>query len=152
MARVIYRDTDKVIEEDDAGNVVTTWTNPHAPGAILAAIIATAETAHEDGTEWVQPLGGHDAYKLGAIATRGGRTYRSKIPWNVTEPGSDLRWWEDITEEPEPGPVPWEPKQWPAGSVVTHDGHVWEALLDVLDPNWAPGPALWAYWKDLGPV
>lgn len=38
MARRIWHDTDKLIEEDDAGNVTTAWTNPRADGARLAAV------------------------------------------------------------------------------------------------------------------
>lgn len=36
MARKVWHDTDKRIEIDDTGAVTTTWTNPRAPGAILA--------------------------------------------------------------------------------------------------------------------
>lgn len=54
----------------------------------------------EDGTAiWTQPLGAHDAYDIGDEVMYTGASYpqgmyRSKIPANTTEPGSDVRWWE----------------------------------------------------------
>jgi hypothetical protein len=49
---------------------------------------------------WVQPTGAHDAYPLGAEVEHQGIAYRSKIPANTTEPGTDgtlHRWWEPFT-------------------------------------------------------
>ena len=37
---------------------------------------------------WVQPLGGHDAYALGAIVTHNGKTWESLVAANVWEPGT----------------------------------------------------------------
>lgn len=36
---------------------------------------------------WVQPLGQHDAYQLGAQATHNGQTWQSTVANNVWEPG-----------------------------------------------------------------
>ena len=96
-ARTPLAHSHTLAEEDDAGNVVTTWTSPHAPGAILAAITATAEAAHEDGAEWAQPLGGHDAYKLGITVTHNGKTWVNLTAWNTHEPGVS-GWREVVTE------------------------------------------------------
>ena len=141
MSRVIYRDTDKLIEEDAAGNVVTTWMNPHAPGAILAAITATAETAHEDGAEWAQPTGAHDAYALAATVTRGGKTWESLIPWNVWEPG--VSGWREVVAEGYPAWV--QPTgahdAYAAGAIVTHAGQTWTS--DLGGNVWEPGVYGW---------
>ena len=48
-------------------------------------------------TEWVQPIGSSDAYKLGEQVSHKGTNYTSKINANTTEPGTDgsfHRWWE----------------------------------------------------------
>ena len=142
MSRIIYRDTDKVIEEDDAGNIVTTWKNPHAPGAILAAITATAETTHEDGEEWSQPLGGHDAYRLGITVTHNGKTWVNLTAWNTHEPG--VSGWREVAQE---GPAAWvQPTgahdAYPAGAQVTHAGQTWTSTID--GNVWEPGLFGWS--------
>lgn len=47
--------------------------------------------------EWVQPSGAHDAYDEGDKVTHNGKRYISKINGNTTEPGSDPRWWEEVS-------------------------------------------------------
>lgn len=47
--------------------------------------------------EWVQPSGVHDAYDEGDKVTHNGKRYISKINGNTTEPGSDPRWWEEVS-------------------------------------------------------
>lgn len=42
--------------------------------AALAALVATAGAAHTDGQPWVRPVGAHDAFRLGATVTLGGKT------------------------------------------------------------------------------
>lgn len=148
MSRIIYRDTDKVIEEDDAGNVVTTWTNPHAPGAILAAITATAETAHEDGAEWSQPLGGHDAYKLGITVTHNGKTWVNLTAWNMHEPG--VSGWREVVAEDYPAWV--QPAgahdAYILGAKVAHNGRLWECTQVNAGVN-SYEPGVWG-WTDIG--
>lgn len=47
--------------------------------------------------EWKQPTGAHDAYDEGDKVTHNGKRYISKINGNTTEPGSDPRWWEEVS-------------------------------------------------------
>lgn len=57
--------------------------NVHAPG------VSGWRQLVEEGShpEWVQPVGGHDAYKIGDIVTRDGKTWRSTADANVWPPG-----------------------------------------------------------------
>lgn len=48
--------------------------------------------------EWVQPTGAHDAYNIGGKVTYHGKRYISQIVGNTTVPGSDARWWQEVTE------------------------------------------------------
>lgn len=50
MARIVWRDTDKLIEEDDAGKQTTTWTNRRAPGAVIEAVSRLIATSSESET------------------------------------------------------------------------------------------------------
>lgn len=47
---------------------------------------------------WSQPTGAHDAYNTGDIVSHQGRPWWSKIDGNTTEPGTDDRWWEAVSE------------------------------------------------------
>lgn len=52
----------------------------------------------EDGyPEWSQPTGGHDAYNTGDVVSYNGVLYESLIDGNTTVPGSDERWWKEVT-------------------------------------------------------
>ena len=96
--REVYRDTDKVIEADDAtGRYRVTWTNPNAEGAILDAIRATASSAHADGEPWVQPTGAHEAYPLAATVTHNGKTWQALTAFCVWEPG--VSGWREVVAE-----------------------------------------------------
>jgi hypothetical protein len=53
--------------------------------------------------EWVQPLGSHDAWPLGAVVTYNGLLYESQVAANVGMPGSDPSLWSLVEEEPGPG-------------------------------------------------
>lgn len=46
---------------------------------------------------WSQPAGAHDAYNAGDIVNHNGILYRSLIDGNTAIPGTDGRWWEEIT-------------------------------------------------------
>lgn len=73
-----------------------TWTsltdnNAHAPGVSGWR----EETPEGSGpAEWVQPSGGHDAYKTGDLVTFQGRVYKSKINANVWSPTGYPQGWE----------------------------------------------------------
>lgn len=49
--------------------------------------------------EWVRPTMAEDAYPMGAQVTHNGKNYISQIDANTTEPGTDERWWKEVTEE-----------------------------------------------------
>lgn len=50
----------------------------------------------EEWPEWVQPLGAHDAYILGAKVTHNGKKWVSNIANNVWEPG--VYGWDEYVE------------------------------------------------------
>lgn len=47
---------------------------------------------------WVQPTGAHDAYSIGDKVAYNSKRYISQIDGNTTIPGSDARWWQEVTE------------------------------------------------------
>lgn len=122
------------------------------------------------GEAWVQPQGGHDMYLKGAVVEHNGRTWRSRIPNNVWEPGNTSdpqawRWWEDITdevaedddapgedetieEEETQGLPPWdgEGHQYITGDQFDHEGTPYRVLQDhQSQPHYTPDivPALY---------
>ncbi|HLS00970.1 MAG TPA: hypothetical protein VK054_03185, partial [Beutenbergiaceae bacterium] len=55
------------------------------PGAVVGgAEQALPDT--EDGAEWTQPQGAHDAHREGAVVTHDGKTWVNLTPFNVWEP------------------------------------------------------------------
>lgn len=64
---------------------------PHEVPAIFKKITL------EEYPEWVSPTGAFDSYAVGAKVSHNGKKYTSKIDGNTTEPGTDERWWEEIT-------------------------------------------------------
>ena len=147
--REVYRDTDKVIEVDDAtGEQCVTWTNPAADGAILDAIRATASAAHTEGEPWVQPTGAHDAVPLGVTVTDGGKTWRSLHPANVWRPDPSSRYWEVVSGEP--GPEPWSAgTYYRIDNKVTYNGQTWNCTHEHLGQvGWEPNnPTMHSVWK-----
>ena len=75
--------------------------NVWEPGVYGWELLASAPTGPQP---WVQPTGAHDAYAIGDEVTHtvSGRTttiWRSNIPANTTEPGTDStfdRWWAPV--------------------------------------------------------
>ena len=47
---------------------------------------------------WSAPTGAHDAYNTGDIVNHNGTLYKSLIDGNDTIPGTDDRWWAEVTE------------------------------------------------------
>lgn len=47
---------------------------------------------------WSPPTGAQDSYGIGDMVSHNGRIWRSKINGNTTEPGSDDRWWEIVSD------------------------------------------------------
>lgn len=50
---------------------------------------------------WSPPTGAQDAYNTGDVVSHNGALWRSKTDGNATEPGTDARWWETVSEEEE---------------------------------------------------
>lgn len=100
--------------------------------------------------EWRQPLGFHDAYRVGFIVTYGGNTYMSTIDDNVWAP--EVYGWERLNDDPVDPPE--EPEEYPAwkqpegahdaysaGDEVTHNGQNWRSNTNAN--TWAPGVYGW---------
>lgn len=105
----------------------------------------------DDPWPWVQPLGAHDAYPLGAKVLRGGDVWESTIADNVWEPG--VYGWKNLSNPvTEPEVLPWvQPTgahdTYNIGDKVIFEGHLWKSLIDanVWSPTGYP-----AGWSDLG--
>lgn len=105
------------------------------------------------GSRWRQPTGAHDAYPLGWETIHDGRLWRSLIPANVTVPGSDERWWNDLGPAPDEEEPPVEAPGWAPNvaygthDLVTYDGSLWRCLIAHTSMvGWEPGiaPSLWS--------
>lgn len=111
--------------------------------ARVAALSWAAAAGREDGDEWAQPRGAHDAYAEGAVVTHGGKTWVSLIDANVWEPG--VSGWREQTEGGAPEWV--EPSgahdAYNTGDRVTFEGVVYESTIDAN--TWSPAdyPAGW---------
>jgi hypothetical protein len=96
--------------------------------------------------EWVQPLGAHDAWPLGAVVTYEGALYESLVVANVWVPGSDPALWKLIEEEPVI--AAWvQPTgghdAYAAGAEVMHNGQHW-VNTHGNGNVWEPGVFGWA--------
>ena len=69
------------------------WTPPAAPSLWTPC---TADPT-EEWPEWIQPIGAHDAYPLGAKVSHNEKHWTSTIANNVWEPG--VYGWEEVTDE-----------------------------------------------------
>lgn len=57
-----------------------------APDAAVSLWVRIADPA-EEYPEWIQPVGGHDAYGIGAQVSHNGKHWASDVDGNVWEPG-----------------------------------------------------------------
>lgn len=69
------------------------WTPDVTPS--LFTPIGLDEEGH---TVWSAPTGAHDAYAKGDIVNYNGILYESQIDGNTTVPGTDDRYWTEVTE------------------------------------------------------
>ncbi len=98
----------------------------------------------EDGAEWKQPTGAHDAYTLGAVVSYNGATYRSTIPANVWAPDAYPAGWEVITDHeptPQPDATDWSGSSvsYEVGDLVTYNGVVYSVLqAHTSQAGWTP--------------
>ena len=104
----------------------------------------------DDPWEWIQPLGAHDAYPLGAKVLHNGDVWQSTIDANVWEPG--VTGWTNLTNTTPTEYAAWvQPTgahdAYNIGDKVTFEGHLWESLINanVWSPTVYP-----AGWRDLG--
>jgi hypothetical protein len=118
-----------------------------APAKAEAVSIEYLQDAGQiDGADWVQPTGAHDCYPLGYTVTFDGKLWESLITANTTVPGSDPRWWKDLTTVVDPNA--WDPnyKSYLVGDIVTYETKSYDCLQEhVSQPGWDPVsvPALW---------
>lgn len=121
--------------------------------------------SNDDGyLEWKQPLGAHDAYKIGDIVEYNGKLYKSLINGNVWSPDVYAAGWEIYTETSGEGggTTPTEPETpetipdfvkptgahdaYKKGDKVKYNGKIYESLIDanVYSPDEYP-----AGWKEV---
>ena len=67
------------------------WAPPAAP-----SLWSLTADPTEEWPEWIQPLGAHDAYVLGAKVSHNGKHWTSDVAANVWEPG--VYGWTEVTE------------------------------------------------------
>lgn len=104
----------------------------------------------DDPWEWIQPLGTHDAYPLGAKVLFKGDVLESTIDGNVWEPG--VTGWKNLTGTTPETYAAWvQPTgahdAYNIGDKVTFEGHLWESLINAN--VWSP-LVYAAGWRDLG--
>lgn len=68
------------------------WTPPAAP-----SLWSLTADPTEEWPEWIQPIGAHDAYPLGAKVSHNEKHWTSTVENNVWEPG--VYGWEEVTDE-----------------------------------------------------
>lgn len=114
----------------------------------------TRAIGREDGAEWVQPTGAHDAYRINSEVTHDGKTWISTTPANVWEPGVS-GWREKPSVDPDTGeesvpefvPPTGGHDAYKIGDRVTFEGKVWESGID--GNVWSPADHA-AGWKLIG--
>lgn len=67
------------------------WAPPAAP-----SLWSLTADPTEEWPEWIQPIGAHDAYDLGAKVSHNGKHWTSDVAANVWEPG--VYGWTEVTE------------------------------------------------------
>lgn len=105
----------------------------------------------DDPWPWVQPLGAHDAYPIGARVLHSGNTWASEIAANVWEPGSvgaEALWTCEDCVPAEEWPVWVQPYggsgTYVSGAKVTHKGYHWLNTIPAPTLNvWEPGVYGW---------
>jgi hypothetical protein len=90
--------------------------------------------------EWVQPLGGFDAWPLGAKVLHSGFTWESLVANNVWQPGAvgTETLWRNLT--PPPATTEWKAGvQYKVGDVVTYQGSSYRVLqAHTSQAGWTP--------------
>lgn len=114
--------------------------------AVALADRYAAAIGRQDGGPWQAPTGAHDAYRLGAITTHGGKTWESLIALNAHAPG--VSGWRERVAQGYPAWV--QPSgardAYKKGDRVSFDGSDYESLID--GNSWSPS-AYPAGWKTI---
>lgn len=101
------------------------------------------------GDEWRQPTGAHDAYPLDWQVTYNGKLWESLAPANVWVPGESA--WKEIVTSADTYPVWLQPTgahdAYNTGDRVRFEGNNWESKID--GNTWSPTDYP-AGWTDLG--
>ena len=110
--------------------------------AIAEAYIHLNQQAHEDGQNWVQPTGVHDAYTKGITVKHDGKTWESMIFANVWAPG--VSGWREVVSDG--GVAAWvmptgAHDAYQTGDRVTHNNKTWVSTH--ADNVWEPGVSGW---------
>lgn len=113
-----------------------------ASAAIAEAYIHLNQQAHEDGQNWVQPTGVHDAYTKGITVKRNGKTWESMIFANVWAPG--VSGWREVVSDG--GVAAWvQPTgahdAYQTNDRVTHNNKTW--ISTHANNVWEPGVFGW---------
>ena len=113
-----------------------------ASAAITEAYIHLNQQAHEDGQNWVQPTGVHDAYTKGITVKHDGKTWESMIFANVWAPG--VSGWREVVSGG--GVAAWvQPTgahdAYQTGDRVTHNNKTWVSTR--ANNVWEPGVFGW---------
>ena len=113
-----------------------------ASAAIAEAYIHLNQQAHEDGQNWVQPTGVHDAYTKGITVKHNGKTWESIVFANVWEPG--VSGWREVVSEG--GVAAWvQPTgahdAYQTNDRVTHNNKTW--ISTHANNVWEPGVFGW---------
>lgn len=64
---------------------------------IAVSLYVNIANPYDPWPKWVRPTMAEDAYQMGAQVTHNGKKYISQINANTTEPGTDERWWKEVT-------------------------------------------------------
>ena len=113
-----------------------------ASAAITEAYIHLNQQAHEDGQNWVQPTGVHDAYTKGITVKHDGKTWESMIFANVWAPG--VSGWREVVSGG--GVAAWvQPTgahdAYQTNDRVTHNNKTWVSTH--ANNVWEPGVFGW---------
>lgn len=93
---------------------------------------------------WRQPLGAHDAYRVGQRVTYGGFTWENTSPANSFAPG--VFGWTNLTPPPPTGAWSGASVAYSVGDLVTYNGSTYKCLqAHTSQPGWSPDivAALW---------
>lgn len=108
---------------------------------IVNATVELMKSSREDGLDWVQPTGVHDAYWAGATVTHNGKTWESLVTANVWEPGVTA--WREAAAD---GIAGWiQPlgahDAYTSKDLVRHHEKLWKSDFEVN--VWEPGVYGW---------